>query len=61
MRFVTNAQPYTVSSLMYITLFKLMKKYFRRSKTRKKKNRQYIYCRKYKTLRSIFILRAHWK
>ena len=40
---VTNAQPYTVSSLIYITLFYLIKKYFLRSETREKKNRQYIY------------------
>ena len=37
---VTNAQPYTVSSLIYITL---IKKYFLRSETREKKNRPYIY------------------
>ena len=40
---VANAQPYTVSSLIYITLFQLIKKYFRRSETREKKNRQYVY------------------
>ena len=48
---VTNAQPYTVSSLIYITQVILVnKKYFRRSETREKKNRQYnyIHCRKYK-------------
>ena len=46
---VANAQPYTVSSLIYITLFQLIKKYFRRSETREKKNKQYnyIHCRKY--------------
>ena len=35
---VTNAQPYTVSSLIYITQVILVnKKYFRRSETREKK------------------------
>ena len=44
---VTNAQPYTVSSLIYICCilhyFSKWTKYFRSSETRDKKNRQYIY------------------
>jgi hypothetical protein len=44
---VTNAQPYTVSSLIYICCilhyFSKWTKYFQRSETREKKNRQYIY------------------
>jgi hypothetical protein len=44
---VTNGQPYTVSSLIYICCilhyFSKWTKYFCRSETREKKNRQYIY------------------
>jgi hypothetical protein len=41
---VANAQSYTVSSLIYITLFLgNKKKYFLRSETREKINRQYIH------------------
>ena len=65
---VTNAQPYTVSSPIYITLFWLIKKYFLRSETREKKNRQYIYIVENikfiyrRVLRSFsYLFRSEWK